>query len=344
MRQSQNRTKDKSVAVPVVFHRVIIPLYIPGETGYYKDAYSIFEMCLSSLQKTTVTPVKISVVANGCCNSVHEKLQQLYQNNQIDELILVRDAIGKVNSILKVLRTAQERLITITDADVLFCNGWEKAVLKVFEGFPKAGAVCPTPVFRKHNNYTHNIWFDYFFSKKLRFTPVQNPKAMTRFANSLGWPWLDDKYKDVYLTLEAKNGLKAMVGCSHFVATYKREVFGYMPNKNSKYLLGGDSIGEYLDRPVIKAGGYRLSTANNYAYHMGNALEEWHVETFEKLKQENKEMKPPGLADLKPNKLSYFFKTVCFRKLMSFSFMKHWFYKKKGLKKEQLKVFLPLKK
>jgi hypothetical protein len=55
-------------------------------------------------------------------------------------LIIEKDLIGKINSILKVLRTAEERLITITDADVLFVNGWEQAVLNVFEAFPKAGS------------------------------------------------------------------------------------------------------------------------------------------------------------------------------------------------------------
>jgi hypothetical protein len=46
---------------------------------------------------------------------------------------------------------------------------------------------------------------------------------MTRFANSIGWPWLDIKYKDVIATLKLK-WYYSCLGSSHFVATYKREV------------------------------------------------------------------------------------------------------------------------
>ena len=62
-----------------------------------------------------------------------------------------------------------------------------KSVVNVFE-HSKSGAVCPVPVFRKHLNLTSNIWLRYIFSKKLYFRPVKNPEALTRFANSIGWP------------------------------------------------------------------------------------------------------------------------------------------------------------
>jgi hypothetical protein len=104
-----------------------------------------FYLLFVFINKTSISQLKVSVISNGSCDTINTKLLQLQQEG-IDELIIEKDLIGKINSILKVLRTAEERLITITDADVLFVNGWEQAVLNVFEAFPKAGSVSPVPV------------------------------------------------------------------------------------------------------------------------------------------------------------------------------------------------------
>lgn len=307
MRKGINISKDVFIDSSESSHRVIIPLYIPNQEDYYKDAYKVFEICLFSIIKTSATKLKISVISNNSCDVVNNKLLNLQVEGFIDELIIEKEAIGKVNSILKALRTAEERLITITDADVLFCNGWEEAVVNVFEAFPKAGAVCPVPVFRKHLNLTSNIWLRYIFSKKLYFRPVKNPEALTRFANSIGWLRLDEKWKDIIGTLKANNGTVAVLGCSHFVATYKNEVFKELPKNNSKYKLGGDSEFKYTDNPVLKKGGYRLSTYDNYAYHIGNKIDDFIIDKFKSLKTNiNKENKNYSkLNVLKSSKIEY---------------------------------------
>lgn len=340
MREGQNTSKERLLTPKIGLHRIIIPLYIPHENGYYAQTYSIFETCLKSLHKTSVTTSKVSVISNGSCSEVNTRLMGLFADGFIDELIVEKDNIGKINSILKALRTSEERLITITDADVLFLNGWEDAVLEVFEAFPNAGAVCPVPVFRKHNNYTHNIWFDCFFSKRLIFEPVPNPQAMERFAKSIGWSRLDTKFKDVMLTLTAKNGVKAMVGCSHFVATYKKEVFKALANNNSPFALGGNSETKYLDEPVVKFNGYRLSTQLNYAYHMGNKLEPFMIQEFDTLVEARKKELSINFKELTKNRLSYAIKMKFFKKFMAIKAIKRWFYKQKGLNRQQLKHFL----
>lgn len=337
MRKGKNIHKDKFIQPNREQHQVIIPLYIPHEEDYYRDAFAVFELCLHSLHKASVYEFTVSVVANGCCAAVEQRLQQLYTEGLIDELVLVKASIGKVNSILKVLRTVETPYVTITDADVLFCEGWDKAVFEVFSNFPKAGAVCPTPVFRKHTNLTYNIWMGYLFSKRLRFTKVVNTEAMTRFANSIGWPWLEEKYKDVYLTLEAKNGFKAMVGCSHFVATYKTAVFTYLPKQNSDYQLGGNSEGDYLDEPVVKAGGYRLSTLDNHTYHMGNVLEDWHQQRFDVLPSVERKILKISNATLYQNRQKHFLMKKCYSFL--FKNFKTSILRFKGLSTAQLKNF-----
>ena len=46
MRKGDNPTKiGKLVEKTPCEHRVIIPLHVPNEEGYYKDAYKIFELC-----------------------------------------------------------------------------------------------------------------------------------------------------------------------------------------------------------------------------------------------------------------------------------------------------------
>ena len=219
MRKGKNISKDKLLKKEPCSHRVIIPLYIPHENDYYNDSFDIFKMCLLSIKKTSLSPLKISVINSGSCANVHAKLITLFEGGYIDELIVEKDNIGKINAILKALKTTEERLITITDADVLFLNCWEDQVLNIFKSFPKAGVVCPVPVFRTQLRLTSNIWMRYLFSNKLKFRPVKNKEAMTRFAKSIGWPWLDVKYKDVIATLKSNNGDLAVVGASHFVGT-----------------------------------------------------------------------------------------------------------------------------
>lgn len=341
MRKGENISKDKQVKLVKCSHRVIIPLFIPHEEGYYAEAFKIFKMCLVSVRKTSFSPIKVSVIYNGGCAAVQTKLMKLFKEEVIDELVIEKEVIGKINSILKSLRTAEERLITITDADVLFLNNWEKEVVKVFEAFPKAGMVSPVPVYRTHLRLTSNIWMRFLFSNRLKFSPVKNPEAMTRFANSIGWPWLDKKYKDVIATLRSRNDHLAVVGNAHFVGTYKREVFKKLPKDNSDYILGGDSENLYTDLPTIKSGGYRLATYDNYAYHMGNTLETWMLNEFKALKSEVKRYNNfKHLYLLKRGALNYFLSEKIFKKMFKIRAFKSICFRMKGLTKEQLKDFI----
>ncbi|WP_044399016.1 glycosyltransferase family 2 protein [Lacinutrix sp. Hel_I_90] len=341
MRKGPNTVRNQKLNLQPCSHRVIIPLYIPNEEDYYQDAFKIFKMCLVSVQKTAVSPLKISVISNGCIASVNNELLKLSQEGEIDELIIETEAIGKINSILKALRTAEERLITITDADVLFLNNWEREVLNVFEAIPNAGMVSPVPMYRTQTRYTSNIWLRYLFSKKLRFSPVKNPEALIKFAKSVGWPGLKPHLTDVTVTLEGKNNILSVVGNAHFVGTYKNEIFKSMPKQNSVYKLGGNSERLYTDQPVLKHGGYRLATYDNFAYHMGNTIEPWMISIFENLNIEKKSYKDfENFKILKKNSLNYFLAEKCFKKLFYFEFFKRKIYQFKGLTKKQVELFI----
>jgi len=344
MRLGNNPAKDgKIITKNKSQHRVVIPLYIPYEFDYYKDSYQLFELCLFSIIKTSSSILNISVISNGCCKEVNAKLLLLYEQELIEELIIENEAIGKINSVLKALRTVEERLITITDADVLFCNGWENAVIDVFEAFPNSGAVCPIPVFRKHFDLTSNIWLDNLFNDRIRFLPVKNPEALSMFGKSLGWKWLVSEFKDVIGTIKNKNNKIAVLGCSHVVATYKNEVFKGIPNTNAKFKLEGICEYEYTDLPVLKRGGYRLSTYDNYAYHLGNVAEPWMYEKFNGLYEEKKVDKKIETLKFLRKRYFYSYKEKIFKKLLSFDKFKRKILKIKGLNKEQIYNFLDKK-
>lgn len=339
MRSGTNTSKEQTISKREVHHRVIIPLYIPHTNGYYKEAFDIFEMTLLSLHKTSAYPNLISVVSDSCCEEINRKLLALQEQKLIDELVIQTQNIGKLNAILKVLRTVEEAFITITDADVLFVNGWDTEVFQVFSSFPKAAVVSPVPVFRNQMSYTANIWIDYLFSKKLAFQPVKNPEALEKFAKSIGWDSLEPRFKDVIVTLKGKNDTLAVVSATHFVATYKRAYLQHIPKENTIYKLGGNSEGKYLDQPPFDLDGYRLATYDNFAYHLGNQTESWQKAYFENVFDAEKIAFPkmkthkPGKTILKKIAEKLFLKAVSSKKIYNFLLVR------KGLTKAQLKTF-----
>ncbi|KAA5822444.1 glycosyltransferase family 2 protein [Algibacter amylolyticus] len=336
MRKGTNTSKEEIIKSSNINHRVIIPVYIPFEDGYYKDAFYIFKMCLNSIQNTSVYKLKITVVSDGCCESVNTLLYELFQKSLINELIIEKDNIGKINAILKGLRTVKEQFVTITDADILFLKDWDTQVFNVFSAFKKAAVVSPIPVFRKQLSYTANIWLDYLFSKDLKFRAVKNPNALEKFAKSLGWPYLEDKYKDLILTLN-NNEFIAVVSAAHCVATYKTQYLKNIPKHNSVFKLGGNSEGDYLDNPPYQLDGYRLSTYNNYAYHLGNEKENWSTSIYKSQVKVNEKSELPTFEILTPKKKSLkLFFTKAFLRLLRFRKIYDFILLKKGLPKQKL--------
>ena len=286
MRVGFNPNKDKVLPKSDYTHQVIVPVYIPHQKDYFKDSFQILQLCLESLFKTCHAKTYITVVNNGSCVEVVNYLNQLHQEVKIQELIHTT-AIGKLNAILKGLSGHQFPLITITDADVMFLNDWQKATYEVFEAFPKTCLVCTTPSSKSFNDKTFNILTERLFSKSLAFSMVKNPTAFEAFATSIGNP---NFYKSVhfekYLTL-TNDKISAVVGAGHFVATYRGDIFSDLGVTATSFSLGGTSEAEILDLPVIRKGYWRLSTDENYTYHLGNVIEPWMQETFNALKNED---------------------------------------------------------
>ena len=75
MRKGVNPTKGgKLVNLEPCDHRILIPLHIPNEEGYFKDAYKIFLLCLNSLLKTSQSKLKISIISNKSSTIINQRL------------------------------------------------------------------------------------------------------------------------------------------------------------------------------------------------------------------------------------------------------------------------------
>jgi len=320
-------------------HQVIVPVYIPNQEGYFKDAFKILKYCLGSLFKTCHSQTFFTIVNNGSAPEIVDYLDSLFAENKIHEIIHTTNC-GKLNAILKGLSGNNFPLITITDADVLFLNRWQEETYKIFDAFPKAGAVCPTPSARSYKITTSNIWLELFFSKSLYFRKVKNPLALQAFADSVGNPeFYSNDHKTTYLTVK-KNDTIAVVGAGHFSVTYKNDIFETLNTKFSNYKLGGDSEMEILDLPVVKKGLWRLSTQDNFAYHLGNVSEPWMNDTFSSLQENNFEpMNTLKYKKVAASKIGFYIKYRWFNKVLHTKRIMTKFLIWKGLSKSAAKNY-----
>lgn len=338
MRIGLNPNIDKQIEPTDYFHQVVIPVYIPNEEGYFKDSFQILKYCIESLLKTSHSKTYFTIVNNGSCKTVEKYINQLHQDNKINEIITTTN-IGKLNAILKGIAGQNMPLITITDADVLFLNHWQKVTYDVFSAFPKAGAVSTTPSSRVLKQYTYNVILSNFFNKKMCFSKVVNKEAMKDFASSIQNPSFYNKFHlDNYLTISTNN-TKAVIGASHFVSTYKNILFNHDFKKYSGYVLGGESENEFLDKPVVEKGYWRLSTADNYTYHMGNTLENWMITKMNSLFEEQNEFNSFTINTTKSSKISNFIRVNLFNKILIKPVIWQKFLQYKGLTKEASKNY-----
>lgn len=280
MREGINPNKNSLLEKNQFFHQVIIPVYIPNEEGYFKDSFTIFQYSLTSLFKTIHSETYISIINNGSSDKVKDYLESLLETKLINELVHTEN-IGKVNAVLKGLVGHSFPIVTISDADVMFLNDWQEKTYEVFESFPKAGVVGLTPMLNLSYYLTSNLIFENFFSNKIKFSKILNYEGMLNFYKSIGrekeFIATNDKRSLVIKSMDCT----ACIGSGHYVATYKGEVFDYV-KKFSNYKLGGD-IEFQIDELAFKKGFWRLNTHDNFAFHLGNAKEDWMEKEIEKL-------------------------------------------------------------
>ncbi|WP_029035394.1 glycosyltransferase family A protein [Salinimicrobium terrae] len=256
-------------------HRVVVVVFIPQLTGYYQKSLDVFKLCIESLVRTNTGEYSITVVNNGSCREVKDLLDA-YSSKEVDTIIHHARNIGKIDALVGAARGVREELITLSDADILYKKNWDKATREVFRTFKKAGSVSPIS-FRHGLFYgTSSVLREVLFGRlEFSYEPIpENFEDQNKYLSSINWN--NEKDDQVEWPVVSLKGVKAVIGSGHQVLTLKREIlFSSVPEAPSLTLVGGNSENKYIDEPIDKAGFMRLSTYNNYAYHMGNEIESW---------------------------------------------------------------------
>jgi len=337
MREGLNPNKDTKSNKENYLHQVILPVYIPNDLGYFREALNILEVCINSLVSSSSKKTFISIVSNGSSLIVEKYLEELYKKGAIQELMFTEN-IGKLNSIFKAVAGHNFPLVTIADSDTYFVAGWQDATYKIYNNYKKVGTVGLIPQFLSYQSNCEQLLFDEFFNNKLYFGKVEDPLALAEFYRSIGWEPNYPKERLEHILYLHKMNLKAIVGSGHVVATYRRELFKGIPYYNP-YKMGGDSE-SVLDNLTENKGYYRLTTANNFAFHLGNKLDSNFKEILNKEKIEIGSF-PLELfeSSKKPILILYLFKKKIIQIVMKRYRLRMLFLKLKGLNKKARRNF-----
>lgn len=337
MRIGSNPNKDKELQKSDFIHQVIVPVYIPHQEEYFKDSFKILKLCLESLFITSHAKTYFTIVNNGSCQEIVSYLNQLHNENKIHEVIHTT-AIGKINAILKGLTGHQFELVTISDADVLFLDKWQKATYEVLVAFPKAGAIGTTPSSKVLKQFTSNVIVSNMFSTNLKFTEVLDKKALIMFSESIGNVGF---YKEIHLNKQltiTNNDVLAVVGAGHYVATYRRSIYDRPKANFSKFKMG-KALKDFFDEPVEKKGFWRLSTSKNYTYHMGNVKEKWMDDEMQRLSKLNCELNPLPFLVIDSKRLNFYNLNIFLFKFLSYGPIWKLFLRYKGLTKVEAEKY-----
>lgn len=258
-------------------HRVVVVFYIPdSDEEYFRELPDVLDKCLSSLVQT-VNPQTtcITLIDNG--SGLRGKAVAQKYRHAIDKYVEHLENKGKVYAVLSEVRGVYEEFVTISDADILFYDGWEQAVFDVFSDHPKAGVVSPHPCpfttfyFNKSVFGMNSLYGNVSYGKHvsddaidLYLKGTNLPKLIERKGADFDW-----RQKQFILRMPQP----AVIGAYHVVATYRtgqfRNVYTF-PEVKFK-----NSYEEnFIDRLADDAGLHRLSTVENYIYHMGNTLDD----------------------------------------------------------------------
>jgi hypothetical protein len=273
MRTEGNPLKENPHLGGYKLHRVIMPVYIPNQEGYYSDAYRIFKISLNSLIATTDrSRVNITVIDNASIPEVESFVRERIAQGEVDQYIHNYVNRGKADAIVGAAKASYEPLVTFTDADVLFYDGWLQRIEAIYKEFPHAGAVSPFPAPNLKFTFTISVWLENLFS--IKKGKVVADADLESFAESIGIPDFfktTDKQAQYYLS---RNGAIALVGAGHFVCTYNQRIFKSFDYEPTKMGLKGGL--KKIDQNVDEMGLYRLALPEPRVYHMGNVFLDWY--------------------------------------------------------------------
>lgn len=323
MRRGVNPEKFKNFKNTKFKHRIIVPVFIPNDReDYYLEAPKIFDRCLKSLiDSTSKKTTAITIINNNSSERIVGPILQKYRTS-IDKIVAYNNNKGKVYAVISEAKSCYEEFLTIADSDILFFSGWEHAVFRIFQSFKNTGVVSPIPAQSLAFNHNSSTFLNNFFFGRVKYGKVVDDKACDLFIRGLGnlsalnrsnkpYSWRQKQY---YLE---SNGELAVIGCGHYVSTYRRDILMYNRDFPSKVFENGFED-QYLDSPADRFGLYRLSTNQLFAYHMGNRFEEFHEIDFSDSSNSSYEL----IQNVKLNKLRWISTRTWFLRKMFFRIIK----------------------
>ncbi|WP_298392006.1 glycosyltransferase [Flavobacterium sp.] len=257
-------------------HRIVIVAYIPSLEGYYANVFEVFKLCVASANATKNSACELTLVNNGSCKEVTDYINTLYESNEVNCVIHHKENIGKMDAMIGAARMAREAFVTLSDIDILFTTGWQEEVEALFHTIPNVGSVSPISVRAAHSYATFSS-LSKIILKKVKFNYEvikENFESHNRFLESINWEKEEDE--NLKWPVVSYGNKKAILGSSHQILTIKRELlFSYVPIEPSLTLVGNLSEYRYIDLPIDLSNKMRLATYTNFAYHMGNTVEDW---------------------------------------------------------------------
>ena len=276
MRVGSNPEKHKEQKNILKPHRVLVVFHIPDDTNeFYNELDLVLDKCLHSLtQSINPETTNITLLNNNSSKKADAVIDKYI--HLIDKHVIYSENRGKVYAVLNEVRGVFEPFVTITDADILFYNGWEKAVFETFKHFPLAGVVSPMPLPYMTFYFNHNIFGFNTLKGKINYGKYVDDKDIDLYVQGTNLPNLIERktqydWAEKQFVLE-NNGHSAVIGAYHVVSTYRTEQFrNHYAYPDLKFK---NSYEEYLMDFLSEANGlYRLSTLKTYAYHIGNKLD-----------------------------------------------------------------------
>ncbi|RIW12243.1 glycosyltransferase family 2 protein [Algoriphagus lacus] len=282
-------------------HRIIIPVFIPNFEGYFQEIFEVYKACIESAWLTQHNRSAITVVDNGSCPEVKAWLRLQQDLGKIETLITHSQNIGKVDAILGAARACREDLITLSDSDILFKNGWQEAVENVFVEFEQAGSVAPFPIARHLYYYSSSV-MKAVIQKKLSFgfEKTEDQESIRKIYSCYGWDFKEE-YDSNLPIVRSKKGM-AVAGSGHQVMTIRREAIFQMPFNPSFIKISNNSEALWIDKPIDDFGYWRLSTPKAWVSHMGNHLTDENNNDFQTLVKNQTEVDLIQLNSLSPKR------------------------------------------
>ena len=282
MRIGQNPQKGNDNKLIKKYHRIVMVFYVPDIIDAESDSYfcnlsTVLDISLQSLINTVnFKTTNITLINNASSKSVDIIIQKFL--DYIDKYVVYNENKGKVNAVINEARGVYEEFITITDADILFYPGWEKASIELFRDFRNVGAVSPypfpySPFYVNKSSFGFNTIFG-----KIEYGKYINESDIDFYIKGTGLPNIIKRdatkqdWKTKHFVLR-NNDKIAVVGSYHVTGTYRSFIF-----KNEKefpeVVFKNQYEERFIDCLADRKGLIKLSTLKTYVYHIGNNIDD----------------------------------------------------------------------